>query len=694
MIYANSRRTIPSAILLLVLSVFTSGCAMRWPWEITRWFKPRKVMMAPEERGAITQSSLLAEMADLDSLAEYPSPAYINRQASSYDRRAVSPDEAWFANGDAGQFVREEDHSGRKEYVLMDVQGPGVITSIWSANPGGNLRFYFNGEAEASFMADMKELLGGNHPLFPGPFAGMRSAGWNLYFPIAYTKGIKVTSDAGKFYYQVNYRTYPAGTEIEDFNAATVESLRSEMGGIAEALRGARKPVLALTGSPQSTINPGERKLIFADQGNGRAVDLMRVRVEAIDVAKALRGILLLAYFDDDAQPAIQCPLGDFFGTGPGANPYVTYPLGILADGTMYSRWVMPYQREAKFFIINQSGAPAKIAMAFHAKPIEEGWHTRSMHFHAGFRAERQIPTRPFRDWNYVSVQGKGVFVGDALAVTNPVTNWWGEGDEKIYIDGETFPSHFGTGTEDYYGYAWCSPVKFFHPYHSQPRCDGPGNYGHTSVNRFHILDAIPFERDFRFDMEVWHSTPNQKVDYAAVSYWYALPGSTSNLKTPSAEAMTVPEVREREISRVAGAIEAEKLVATVTGKGKVDSQHLSGFEGKWSGEAHAWFTEGQPGSIVEFRFDAPAEKAYEVFAQFTRAPDYGTAQISINGTAVGSTMDFYEKDVKPSKEISLGVHRLKDSGNILSLKVVGANEKAVKSYMLGVDYIKLRPVD
>src|SRR5262245_18735577 len=123
------------------------------------------------------------------------------------------------------------------------------------------------------------------------------------------------------------------------------------------------------------------------------------------------------------------------------------------------------------------------------------------------------MSTRPFHDYNFVDVAGKGVFVGDSLHVVNPVKGWWGEGDEKIYIDGETFPSHFGTGTEDYYGYACCSPDKFYHPYHNQPRCDGPGNFGNTSVNRWHILDTIPFENHLRFDMEAWHWAEKVAVD-------------------------------------------------------------------------------------------------------------------------------------------------------------------------------------
>jgi len=70
-----------------------------------------------------------------------------------------------------------------------------------------------------------------------------------------------------------------------------------------------------------------------------------------------------------------------------------------------------------------------------------------------------------------------------------------GEGDEKIYVDGETFPSHFGTGSEDYYGYAWGSTEVFTHAYHNQPRCDDPKNYGNTSVNRFHVIDDIPLTK-------------------------------------------------------------------------------------------------------------------------------------------------------------------------------------------------------
>ncbi len=75
--------------------------------------------------------SLLDQMTDLAGLASFPNPSYTCKQFSSYDRKAKSPDQDWFANGDAGQYLRVEDRSGRKEYVMMDAKGPGAVVRIW-----------------------------------------------------------------------------------------------------------------------------------------------------------------------------------------------------------------------------------------------------------------------------------------------------------------------------------------------------------------------------------------------------------------------------------------------------------------------------------------------------------------------------------------------------------------------------------
>ena len=101
----------------------------------------------------------------------------------------------------------------------------------------------------------------------------------------------------------------------------------------------------------------------------------------------------------------------------------------------------------------------------------------------------------------YLIAQGQGVYVGTTTLLMNPnpvptpYGNWWGEGDEKIFVDNEPRPSTFGTGSEDYYNYAWSSPDIFIFPYCAQPRNDGPANRGFVTNNRWHVLDALPFER-------------------------------------------------------------------------------------------------------------------------------------------------------------------------------------------------------
>ncbi|MER3413422.1 MAG: hypothetical protein C4341_04135 [Armatimonadota bacterium] len=88
-----------------------------------------------------------------------PKPACVTKQASSYDRANKSPTEEWFANRDFGQFVRVERRPGRNEYVLADLQGPGAVVRIWSANPKGTIRFYLDGKDLPELVVPMRELL-------------------------------------------------------------------------------------------------------------------------------------------------------------------------------------------------------------------------------------------------------------------------------------------------------------------------------------------------------------------------------------------------------------------------------------------------------------------------------------------------------------------------------------------------------
>jgi hypothetical protein len=125
--------------------------------------------------------------------------------------------------------------------------------------------------------------------------------------------------------------------------------------------------------------------------------------------------------------------------------------------------------------------------------------------------------------------------------------------------------------------------------------------------------------------------------------------------------------------------------------KGVAEPQDWDGL----SGGRHLWWHAGmQPGDVLALSFPAPKAGKYRILAHFLRARDYGIHQLAINGQAAGAPIDFYNPDVQPSAETELGVFELKAGDNELSVTVKGANEKAIKAYMFGLDYVLLKPAE
>jgi hypothetical protein len=640
----------------------------------------------------VTVATLLEEMTDLAQLAEYPDPAYKTGQFSSYDRASTGPDneETWFANYDRGMYLREEENNGRKEYVLVDADGPGAVVRIWSANPQGTLHFYVDHAKEPTWSVPFTDLTGGELETLPKPLSGTRAAGWNLYFPIPYAKHLKVTSDKseqGGFYYLINHRTYEPGTKVRSFDPGVLKTQRKLIAETAEILEERARPMPDIATRSQHArerieLAPGE-KVTVADFDGAWAISALMAELQADDRDRALRQTVLEIKFD--GKTTVSVPVGDFFGSAPGVNPYTSLPMHVKSSGEMVSYWLMPCEKSVRISLRNLGDQ--KVIATLTASLIGYEWTDRSMHFYARWKSAFDVDTKPTFDWNYATIDGQGVFVGSAFHITNPVRQWWGEGDEKIYIDGEKFPSFFGTGTEDYFGYAWCSPELFQHAYHNQTRCDGPANYGHTSVNRWHIIDAIPFEKSLKFDMELWHWI-DTVVDMSVTTYWYARPGATSTHKPLTAADLKLQTVPEYQAPRVAGALEGEEM--TVLEKtGNPASQHVSGT----SNEHHLWWHGGvKPGDVLKLAFEAPEAGTYEVYGRFVTAHDYGIVTLAINGTPAGAERDFYHEpgSVVVTDEILLGEFELKKGRNTLTVTSIGRHPDAKPEHMFGLDYLRL----
>ena len=121
------------------------------------------------------------------------------------------------------------------------------------------------------------------------------------------------------------------------------------------------------------------------------------------------------------------------------------------------------------------------------------------------------------------------MYVGGTLSLRNGSSRWWGEGDEKIFVDGEKFPSSFGTGTEDYYGYSFGREEPFSHPFISQPAGKGNMSAGLTVDMRLRSLDAIPFEQSLSSNIELWHWA-SVRMNYALTTFYYVLPPYSINV--------------------------------------------------------------------------------------------------------------------------------------------------------------------
>ena len=657
---------------------------------------------AADGRGAektVTFESLLEEMVDRDAAARFPDPAYSCRQTSSYDRASVSPDEpgTWMANNDRSFFIRSEQIDGREEWVMLDAEGPGCVVRIWatSGNPIGNIRVYIDGADEPAINEPAKQLIGGDALVGP-PLSKVRARGMNLYLPIPYAKSCKITYDRPNFhvtkngddllYYQINYRTYEATAKVESFSRQVFDAAEEKIARLQKKLL--QQDVCGPRGLEPigQTLRPDEEmdaNILTGDRPG--ALRKLMVRLEAEDLQAATRSTVIGIEFD--GRQTVWCPVGDFFGSGVGVNPYQGWWRKVDKDGWMTCLWVMPYQKSCNVRFINLGKQDVTVTPMAFTGPWT--WDDRSMYFHANWRHEYPIDTSTKHDWNYVKITGQGVYMGDTLCVNNPTTTWWGEGDEKIYFDGQQFPSHFGTGTEDYYGYAWCTPEFFESPFHSQPLAEGPQNKGHVTNTRVRLLDGIPFTKDFRFDMEVWHWRP-VNVAYAATTYWYGLPGAKGNCD-PMPEMARVIVAEGPKPLKVEGAIEGETLKILEKTGGMTEIQDLAQF--RWSDDKQIWWRNGKPGDKLVLAFQVEKAGTYALSAALTKAIDYGIVRLYLDDKPLGEPLDLINNGVI-SKVFPLGKHQLSAGQHTFTAEIVGSNPEAVPRRMFGLDYLKLDPAE
>jgi hypothetical protein len=319
--------------------------------------------------------------------------------------------------------------------------------------------------------------------------------------------------------------------------------------------------------------------------------------------------------------------------------------------------------------------------------------------FHASWREDLDPYFHPERDWNVVAVQGVGRYAGTVVNIANPfitILDWHGEGDDKVWVDDEAFPSLFGTGTEDFYGSGWAACQPFSSAFHSHTRCDD-SFYGHHSANRLFVLDSIPFDASIRVDLEQLAGANDEKaVVMDALSYWYATRESTHNHPPLTAQDLRLPVIPVREEKVVPGTvIEAEDV--DVFGDSTTAPYSMGPWEfagSLWRGQVQRWWTVEDPYETLHLSFPLGTPGSYCVHAYLTRSPYYGTFQLSFNGSLAGDPVDLFlpcPDCFLPTEGVELGVFPAfyLNSVDVVPLE---ANPDAPASTSFGLDCLSLIP--
>jgi len=251
--------------------------------------------------------------------------------------------------------------------------------------------------------------------------------------------------------------------------------------------------------------------------------------------SKIYRDAILRMYWDDEPTPSVEVPLGDFFACGHALRTRVnSLPICVNPDGGFNSYWPMPFRRGARITIESEHPQPVPgffYQITYALRHVPEN----AAYFHAQWR--RSVTRRDHPEHTLLDrVSGQGHYVGTYLAWTALSSGWWGEGEFKFYIDDDAdFPTICGTGTEDYFGGAWCfyGPDRRERPY-STPflglplaRQD-PGEVRKFGLYRWHILDPIRFRKNLRVTVQAlgwWPDGTFQPLidDIASTAYWYQL---------------------------------------------------------------------------------------------------------------------------------------------------------------------------
>jgi hypothetical protein len=619
------------------------------------------------------------ELHRLDRLPRFRESVYVG-SVSSYDRSGGNDD------GFSGRysFVRREDEA----LVLADLKGPGFIYRVHTPTPTDDLlELYLDGESDPSIRLPFRQLFTGERSPFLAPLVGSGAGGNYSYVPIAYRTSCKVVLRARTLqFYQINYATYPEGTPVPSWDTGVADELEPARGlwsSAGEDVHRYTTPPGAVV-TPRRVVKslaPGEATTLFDLRDPGRIVGL-RLRPAAAFTGPA-RSIVLRIFWDDSTRPAVEVPVGDFFGYSFGEPATRSILVGTSGE-TNYAYFPMPFDRAARVELVAEgtNGAievEAELLFAPVPRAPDEG------KFYAVWR--RENPTTMGKPFTFVRARGRGHVVGAILQAQGPEAGHtrFFEGDDVAVLDGKL--AIHGTGSEDFFNGGWYDVAGRWDRRISFPvsgSLDYKKHLGRTGAYRLLLSDAYPYRESIDFTIEHAPEGNDITTDYTAVTFLYSAEAPTDLSPLPP-----VSERRVRDIDRVVFSpgwnvpIRASSLEDAVLAKKveEIGGEEVRMLSLKATGEdifgPHH----------VAFELEVPSAGRYRVLLEGVLGPEQGRVRLYRDENPLGEAVDLFAAERSKSGPLSLGEVDLDAGVNVLFFRSAG---KSARSRGIGLDLVTI----
>jgi hypothetical protein len=489
---------------------------------------------------------------------------------TDFSRLPLLPENAWFhsvssqdvtgLNNDGFDGAFNYLYTQNGNWVLLDTHGPGCVTLFrvihhdkWNGDLWIRTR---KGGADNTDRFPFPDLYSGRRAPFLSPLVGdedtVHGSSWSVV-PICSEDGIKIWTDKPGLFLNIFYNDYAPGTPVTAYSPSmNVTPAIERWKDVGQPLD--RRPAQSI--DREVTIPSYTTVPVWSASEPGTVTGIC---LQVPEMSHALlRHLRIRAYWDDQNSPAIDSPIGPFFGTGywpvpdpAGAAPRFGYtnrhgegvrlgriatralPVGADREG-FYNFFPMPFYRSARIELLNETGEPleyVKVTVRIVSGAPEEG----SGYFHAQWREEN--PTIPHRDYTVLETRGHGRFEGAVLVMSSvkfdPAMNHspqrgFLEGDARFYIDDNRTFANASTGTEEYFLWGfydlarWDSVFSFAvngYPVHDTDSED------HSVMYRFHLSELVPYYRSFRFTIEHGGEGDgayvSQPSNYSSTAFYY-----------------------------------------------------------------------------------------------------------------------------------------------------------------------------